>query len=502
MSAAPQFVALPRAPVRPRPAHGARLAAPHSPALWLGSLGLAVLALSSRASALERDSEILLWIVLSTAALLLAPLRRRPEAGEFPDPVWFLALLHVLYFPGRLLFLWWARPYTAVALGAETPVEAEALHALRLVTLAGCAIFWGSGLPAVPLWRLRALRSLRMGRARREDVWAWLVLGYFGAAWRIATAQSMWIWEINHRTSYGPVFLYLTECGLAASAAAAVFARDNLQRALGAALLAANFSALLAYAFKEPILMLILFLLAAWSVRGRRISWSKTGAAGLAAVFLVFPLIHALRAAELRGERAGWNEVARYYRFRASGIENSTAAEAALTALGRFSQRFHGLETVSWILYRVPEAIPHSGLPRFLSRLAWTAVPRAVSPDKPQIHQGPTFNREFLGTQTETPIAMFQLGEAYYVGGPPLLAAVALFLGWFARQISHLRAAFRSERFLPYLCILFWAAVAVERDIVLTWTTYPRVLAVLAISSWALRKLFTAAAHPMPRRTP
>ncbi|HEY1948365.1 MAG TPA: hypothetical protein VGG97_15250, partial [Bryobacteraceae bacterium] len=87
------------------------------------------------------------WIAVSTAALLFAPLAGRYSNRKFPDPLWIIAALHLIYFVLRAAGLQYANNYTHFALESEQAFRANGETVLRLVALAGCAIYWGTLIP-------------------------------------------------------------------------------------------------------------------------------------------------------------------------------------------------------------------------------------------------------------------------------------------------------------------------------------------------------------------
>jgi hypothetical protein len=228
----------------------------------------------------------------------------------------------------------------------------------------------------------------------------------------------------------------------------------------------------------------MLFVLAGRSLRGRTIPYVSLAAAGLVASFVVFPVIEGKRAKE----RFSLDSVADGIRMASdarSGTNSGTILDSLRFATANVSERMHGMESLATILYRVPEIVPHEGLDSFASRLLWSFAPRAFFPEKPIVARGSFFNSKLVQMNTESietaPIAVFQIGEAYYIAGSSFVIVIAAWIGWYSRIISKLQAWFPYEGFFPYFCLLLWTLSAVERDIILVWTSLPRSLLVFTL---------------------
>jgi hypothetical protein len=495
------LLSAPSRPLSIRPRRRSRWALFAGPLfLWPLSLFLSALALVPGSLATSQDAEIPIWVAAATLAMLLPALRRRPEGVRFPDAIWLLSLLHIAYFPLRAAALHWMPQYATPALDSLVAVRNQTVPALKLVTLAGCAMHWGGGLTLGPLRTPRLLQRLWVGQADPSLIAAWLALGFAGFLARLACGIFSSVWEFRLNSSVGVAYGLIIDLGAVTTVAAFAFARKRSQRLPAAVLLALSTVAMFFYAFKGPFAIQLLMLLAAHRFRTGRSPRVRTLFFVALTTFVVFPLIQGKRAAESRSDTTTWDDVAAFYR--PSTGDSSGPAGAVLSGLGNVSNRFHGQESLCIILAQVPDMMPHSGVGSLVARFWWTFVPRVIFREKPIIHQGLMFKREFVhhgaGEESGASIAMFQIAEAYYVGGVAFLMTIGFLLGWYSRLLSRLTAAFEWPRFFPYYCLLLFVIIGVERDIVLSWTEPPRVLFLL----WGVTLMIRRAAALREGRLP
>jgi hypothetical protein len=426
------------------------------------------------------------WLFLSAAALLFAPLAARYSNRKFPDPLWIIAALHLVYFVLRAAGLQYAGNYTHFALESEQAFGVYGETVLRLVALAGCAIYWGTLIPQPRQLLSSVLQSLARP-VDSNDIQSWLFMGLLGVLCRFGLDFNQGFWQFGLESSIGLVFFLIMDAGLEATVSAYTFATKRVHKVCATVLLVGIFTSLYFFNFKEPLMMTLLFLLAGRVMVQQKIPWLAIGCAGLFTLFVIFPFVEGRREAVLRQESFSMDH---FTANLAGGEPVQGPIDLAARTAGRVLARFHGADSFAIVLNRVPDEIPHAGVSSTLSRLAVSFLPRFLFRDKPMIHQGFMFNEIFFGRATDTvAIATFQIVEAYYVAGIAGTVVIAIFMGWMGSLVGYLRSQVSSPLIFPYFCICIRTLMNTERDIVLVWTTLLRSLFVFWLLHSALNYL-------------
>jgi hypothetical protein len=426
------------------------------------------------------------WLAASTAALLFAPLAGRYSNRKFPDPLWIIAALHLVYFVVRAAGLQYASNYTHFALESEQAFRAYGETVLRLVALAGCAIYWGTLIPQPRRLLSSALQSVARP-VQSNDIQSWLLMGLAGVLFRLGLDFYNAFWQFGLESSIGLVFFLVMDAGLEATVAAYTFATKPVHKTCATVLLVGIFVSLYFFNFKEPLIMTLLLLLAGRVMLQRRVPWVAITCAALFTLFVVFPLVEGRRDAVLRGEDFRMEHLTAHL---TGGAPVEGVVDLTARTVGQVLARFHGADSFAIVLNRVPDEIPHPGVSSTLSRLAVSFLPRFLFPDKPLIHQGFVFNEIFFGRATESvSIATFQIVEAYYLAGITGIVVIAIFMGWVGSLVGYLRSQISSPLIFPYFCICIRTLMNTERDIVLVWTTLLRALLVFWFLHSALNYL-------------
>jgi hypothetical protein len=428
-----------------------------------------------------------LWLFISSAALLFAPLAARYHNRKFPDPLWLIAGLHLVYFVARAAGLRYGSSYTHYALESEQAFATYGQSVLRLVALAGCAIYWGTLIPQPK--RLIAAHSQFVARPlQSDDVQSWLLMGLVGVLFRLGLDFYGGVWQFGLESSVGLVFFLAMDAGLEATIAAYTFATEPQHKGYATLLLAGIIVSLYFFNFKEPLIMTLLLLLAGRVMLKRKVPWLSIACAALFTLFVVFPLVQGRREAAIRQEPF---RLEYFTSHLTGGKPMDGAADLIAKAVGQVLVRFHGADSFAIVLNRVPSEIPHPGVSGTLSRFAISFLPRFLFPDKPLIHQGFVFNEIFFGRLTQNvSIATFQIVEAYYLAGIAGLIFIGMFMGWAGSFIGYLRSEIDSPLLFPYFCIFIRTLMNTERDIVLVWTTLLRALFVFWLLHAGLKYLF------------
>lgn len=446
------------------------------------SIGLALIALLLWGGN-PTDFQYLGLFVLSTTALLLPVMTQRYHNRGFPDPLSIIAILHFLYFSARVLILRFAPDLTGFAMDSEASFASEGDSVLVFITIAGCAMYWGTLVPQ-PQRQVRKL-AIRLSRQglQPKHVKSWMIMGVIGACCRLAIMVFPSIWQLG--SSWGIIFFLVLDAGLAASVAAFTFSDGTGKRGLApACVLAYNLFAVYVYGFKEPLMVSLVFLLAGQVARGRRPPWLKLVGAGAVVFFLIFPFVEGRREADRVGEKFDGEFFVNY----ATGGQDLGAAVPH--AVGKAMFRFHGADSFAVVLAKCPSMVAHPGFGEISNRLAISFIPKFFWPDKPDIHQGYAFNYLFYGrVSSEASMAFFQVVEGYYIAGMVGIIIVGAFLGWVTSLVGNLRSSIDSPLFFPYFCIMVRSLMNTERDIVLLWTTLPRALVVFWVLHWVFQQI-------------
>jgi hypothetical protein len=400
-------------------------------------------------------------------------MQRRAERPCFPDPILLLAGLEFVYFPVRALFLCYLPEYAPPDLGAGIAIEAKMIAALKLVTIAACCTYWGT-LIRLPLVRQRNIVRSWSGGIDRNAITVFLVLACVGPPLR------MWafVWDVEQQGGLSAITSLLVQVSLVALATVLVFARDRAQRIWLLPILAVNLASMYVFSFKEPFLDLIIYVLSGFSLKRSKIPWVKIVFGMALAAFVVFPLIEGRRTSDRLGLATVTEGIGNYFQ----AVPGGSGDNPLIRAVAHISQRLHGIESLCLYLQCVPDEIPFEGILPFGQRLVTSLVPRALFHDKPATSRGMYFNsvvvqRRSYSTNV-TSIASFQIGDAYSIGGIPMVAIVAFWLGCYARYLSRLRTRFQTTAFFPYACIMLLPILQIEQDLVLVWTTLPKLLLV------------------------
>jgi hypothetical protein len=427
-----------------------------------------------------------LWLALSTAALLFAPLGARYSDRRFPDPLWVIAVLHLVYFVLRAAGLAYGSQYTHFALESEQSFNTYGETVLRLVAFAGCAIYWGTLIPQPQRLLASALRSVNRP-VESNDVQSWLMMGLLGVLFRLALDFSNVVWQFGLESSIGLVFFLAMDAGLEATVSAYTFATKRVHKICATVLLAGMFVSMYFFNFKEPLIMTLLLLLAGRVMLRRQVPWLAIGAGAMFTLFVIFPLVEGRRDAVARQESFSMEHFTAHL---TGGEPTQGVIDLAAKTAGHVMARFHGADSFAIIVNRVPDEIPYAGVSSTLSRLAVSFLPRFLFPEKPLIHQGFVFNEIFFGRATDSvSIATFQIVEAYFIAGLAGTAVIAMFMGWVGSLVGYLRSQISSPLIFPYFCICIRSLMNTERDIVLVWTTLLRALFVFWFLHTALNYL-------------